>query len=90
MLTVQMTDFKIQNIVASCDVGFSIKLESLKEEQDQFARCHYEPELFPGLIFKMEDPKVVLLIFTSGKIVLAGAKSREQIHKSIKNYHKLA
>ena len=77
MLTVQMTDFKIQNIVASCDVGFSIKLESLKEEQDQFARCHYEPELFPGLIFKMEDPKVVLLIFTSGKIVLAGAKSRE-------------
>ena len=77
MLTVSMTDFKIQNIVASVDVGFSIKLEALKETQEKFARCHYEPELFPGLIFKMEDPKVVLLIFTSGKIVLAGAKSRE-------------
>ena len=68
--------FKIQNIVASSDVGFSIKLESLQEEHKKFSRCHYEPELFPGLIYKMESPKVVLLIFTSGKIVLAGAKTR--------------
>lgn len=78
-LTVNMTGFKIQNIVASCDVGFSIKLEALKETQERFSRCHYEPELFPGLIYKMESPKVVLLIFTSGKIVLAGAKSRQEI-----------
>lgn len=60
--------------MASNDVGFSIKLESLQKEVNP---CHYEPELFPGLIFKMEVPKVVLLIFTSGKIVLAGAKTRE-------------
>ena len=77
-----MTSFQIQNIVASCDVGFSIKLESLKETHEKFHRCHYEPELFPGLIYKMEKPKVVLLIFTSGKIVLAGAKSRSQIHEA--------
>ena len=76
-LTVNLTSFKIQNIVASCDVGFSIKLESLKEKSEKLTRCHYEPELFPGLIYKMESPKVVLLIFTSGKIVLAGAKSRQ-------------
>ena len=53
-LDITLTDFKIQNIVASSDVGFSIKLESLQEEHKKFARCHYEPELFPGLIYKME------------------------------------
>lgn len=49
----KLTDFKIQNIVASSDVGFSIKLEALQEEHKKIARCHYEPELFPGLIYKM-------------------------------------
>ena len=39
-------------------------------------KCHYEPELFPGLIYRIEEPKVVLLIFSNGKIVFAGAKSR--------------
>lgn len=61
-------------------MGFSIKLESLQEEHKKLARCHYEPELFPGLIYKMEQPKVVLLIFTSGKIVLAGAKTRRDVY----------
>jgi transcription initiation factor TFIID TATA-box-binding protein len=67
-------DFKIQNIVGSCDVKFPIRLEGL-----QFAHGHYssyEPELFPGLIYRMVQPKVVLLIFVSGKIVLTGAKVR--------------
>lgn len=36
----------------------------------------YEPELFPGLIYRMKQPKIVLLIFVSGKIVLTGAKVR--------------
>ena len=40
----------------------------------------YEPELFPGLIFRMENPKVVLLIFVSGKIVLTGARSRDDVY----------
>lgn len=38
------------------------------------SRCQYEPELFPGLIYRMKQPKIVLLIFVSGKIVLTGAK----------------
>jgi len=58
---------------------FSIKLEALLEELQKYSRCHYEPELFPGLIYKMEKPKVVLLIFTSGKINLAGAKTKLEI-----------
>ena len=84
---VRLDSLKVQNIVASTDVGFSIKLESLKELQKTFSRCHYEPELFPGLIYKMEIPKVVLLIFTSGKIVLAGAKTRNDIYKAYYNIY---
>ncbi|KAI7101703.1 hypothetical protein KC352_g37643 [Hortaea werneckii] len=42
----------------------------------------YEPELFPGLIYRMMKPKIVLLIFVSGKIVLTGAKVREEIYQA--------
>lgn len=47
----------------------------------------YEPELFPGLIYRMINPKVVLLIFVSGKIVLTGAKEREQIYEAFENMY---
>lgn len=60
-------DFKIQNIVGSCDVQFNIGLEGLNIKHSLFTR--YEPELFPGLIYKMKSPKVVLLIFVSGKVI---------------------
>lgn len=79
--SVCLTDFKIQNVVSSHDVGFQIRLETLfkllMQVKQMQATCRYDPELFPGLIFKMKDPKVVFLIFSSGKIVLAGAKSIE-------------
>ncbi|KAG7453036.1 TBP-domain-containing protein [Guyanagaster necrorhizus] len=68
----KFSEFKIQNIVGSCDVKFPIRLEGLAYSHGQFSS--YEPELFPGLIYRMIKPKVVLLIFVSGKIVLTGAK----------------
>ncbi|KHN43742.1 TATA-box-binding protein [Glycine soja] len=68
-------DFKIQNIVGSCDVKFPIRLEGLAYSHGAFSS--YEPELFPGLIYRMKQPKIVLLIFVSGKIVLTGAKGSE-------------
>jgi len=74
----QFKDFKIQNIVGSCDVKFPIRLEGLAYSHGNFSS--YEPELFPGLIYRMVKPKVVLLIFVSGKIVLTGAKLREDIY----------
>jgi len=73
----QFKDFKIQNIVGSCDVKFPIRLEGLAYSHGFF--CSYEPELFPGLIYRMKEPKVVLLIFVSGKVVLTGAKKREDL-----------
>lgn len=75
-----MQDFKIQNIVGSCDVQFAISLEGLSSDHDKFST--YEPEIFPGLIYRMQSPKIVLLIFASGKIVLTGAKKKEDIYQA--------
>lgn len=76
----KFTDFKIQNIVGSCDIKFPIRLEGLASRHHNFSS--YEPELFPGLIYRMIKPKIVLLIFVSGKIVLTGAKVREEIYNA--------
>lgn len=81
----QFTDFKVQNIVSSCDLKFCIKLEGLAYAHANF--CSYEPELFPGLIYRMVKPKIVLLIFVSGKIVLTGAKVREDIYQAFENIY---
>jgi len=78
-------DFKIQNIVGSCDVKFPIRLEGLVLAHCQF--CSYEPELFPGLIYRMVKPKIVLLIFVSGKVVLTGAKVRSEIYEAFESIY---
>jgi transcription initiation factor TFIID TATA-box-binding protein len=69
----------IANIVASADVGGTVDLE---EAADVLDNVMYEPEQFPGAVYRMEDPKVVLLIFTSGKLVITGAKREEQVHEA--------
>lgn len=84
----KFTEFTVQNIVASCDVSFPVRLEGLAHAHNNF--CSYEPELFPGLIYRMMKPKIVLLIFVSGKVVLTGAKVRQEIYDAFNNiYHVL-
>jgi transcription initiation factor TFIID TATA-box-binding protein len=78
-------DFKIQNMVGSCDVKFPIRLEGLVLSHGQFSS--YEPELFPGLIYRMVKPRIVLLIFVSGKVVLTGAKVRQEIYEAFENIY---
>lgn len=78
-------DFKIQNMVGSVDVKFPIRLEGLVLTHSQFSS--YEPELFPGLIYRMVKPRIVLLIFVSGKVVLTGAKVREEIEEAFNNIY---
>jgi len=75
----------VQNIVGSADVKFPIRLEGLAYQHGNFSS--YEPELFPGLIYRMVRPKVVLLIFVSGKVVLTGAKSVEDIQTAFNNIY---
>ncbi|XP_040081623.1 TATA-box-binding protein-like [Oryx dammah] len=80
-------DFKIQNMVGSCDVKFPIRLEALVLSHQQFAS--YEPELFPGLVYRMIKPRLVLLIFVSGKVVLTGAKVRSEIYEGFNNIYSI-
>ena len=81
----KFAEFKIQNMVGSCDVKFPIRLEGLMLMHGQF--CSYEPELFPGLIYRMVKPRIVLLIFVSGKVVITGAKTREEIYLGFTNIY---
>ncbi|KAM3964081.1 uncharacterized protein ACR2FA_001566 [Aphomia sociella] len=74
-------DFKIQNFIATADLRFPIRLEALQQAHGQFTS--YEPELFPGLVYRMVRPRVVLLIFVNGKIVFTGGKTRNEIHEAL-------
>ncbi len=47
----------------------------------------YEPEQFPGLIHRMSDPHVVLLIFSSGKMVITGAKREEEVYEAVRKIY---
>ena len=75
-------NFKVQNIVGTVDVGFPVRLEGVAFAHPTFSS--YEPELFPGLIYRLVQPKVVLLIFVSGKVVITGAKTEEQLVEGLK------
>lgn len=77
----EFMDFKVQNIVGTADVGFPIRLEGLVYAHSAFAS--YEPELFPGLIYRLVSPRVVFLIFVSGKIVITGAKKESDLSNAL-------
>ena len=74
----------IQNIVASINLGGKIHLEQAART---LPRSMYEPEQFPGLIHRMIDPKTVILLFSSGKLVCTGAKKEEDVYRSVNNIH---
>jgi len=78
-------EIKIQNIVASGSLGGPIDLEGLCERAGVGGRLMYEPEQFPGAMYRMERPKVVFLIFSAGKIVCVGAKKEEDIYEAVEN-----
>lgn len=70
----------IQNMVASANLHGKIDLETAADVLDNVM---YEPEQFPAIIYRMADPKTVLLLFASGKIVCTGAKSAEMVDESV-------
>ena len=76
----------IQNMVASANLGKRIDLEIAADLLDNVM---YEPEQFPGLIYRMSDPKTVLLLFASGKLVCTGGKSEEMVHESVNKTYKI-
>ncbi len=69
-------DIRIENVVASVSLGINIPLEEIVSMLDT---TEYEPEQFPGLVYRLQKPKAAALIFSSGKIVCTGARSVEDV-----------
>jgi len=84
IIIVGKPEMKIQNIVASANLGGMIDLEKAAYS---LGRAMYEPEQFPGLIYRMEEPKVVILLFASGKLVCTGAKKEEDVYIAVDKLH---
>jgi transcription initiation factor TFIID TATA-box-binding protein len=75
-LGVPIPKYKIQNVVASTSLGIELDLHAIAASLEG---AEYDPEQFPGLIYRLKDPKAATLLFHSGKVVCTGAKSLEQI-----------
>lgn len=80
-IDVSEPEIVIQNIVASGDLHTNIDL-NLAAVVMEYAM--YEPEVFPGLIYRMQDPKTVFLIFSTGRIVCTGGKTKEIVKNAVK------
>ncbi len=75
-----INDLTIQNMVASTCFNKELNLNKIAFDLEG---TEYEPEQFPGLVYRMESPKVVFLLFKSGKVICTGAKSHDMIEKSV-------
>jgi transcription initiation factor TFIID TATA-box-binding protein len=72
----------ITNIVCSYDIGKYINLNKVVITLN-LENIEYEPEQFPGLVYRIKDPKIVALLFSSGKIILTGGKNLEDIKRGL-------
>lgn len=75
--------YKIQNIVTSADLGVPINLNKIAVGFN-LDRIEYEPEQFPGLVYRLEEPKVVVLLFGSGKLIITGGKVPEDARGAVR------
>jgi transcription initiation factor TFIID TATA-box-binding protein len=72
----------ITNMVCSYDLGKFININKLTVTLN-LENIEYEPEQFPGLVYRIKDPRIVVLIFSSGKIILTGGRNLEDVRKGI-------
>jgi len=78
------TNYNIDNVVASTHAGKELNLTKIAWALEE---SEYEPDQFPGLVYRQHDTGVVFLLFRTGKIVCTGAKSEEQIYESFKKLY---
>jgi transcription initiation factor TFIID TATA-box-binding protein len=71
---------QVENVVASTSLGQELDLEHLA---DDIPTAHYDPEQFPGLVYRTQDPKAATLVFRSGEVVTTGAKAINDIHEAL-------
>ncbi|MCJ7560748.1 TATA-box-binding protein [Candidatus Bathyarchaeota archaeon] len=86
IIIISKPDLKVVNIVASAGLGGMIDLEKAAYS---LGKTMYEPEQFPGLIYRMDEPKVVILLFASGKLVCTGAKKEQDVYDAVQKLHTL-
>ena len=77
-------DLKVVNIVASAKLGGKVDLE---KAVFTLGKAMYEPEQFPGLIYRMDEPKVVILIFASGNLVCTGGRREQDVYDAVHKLH---
>lgn len=77
---------EIQNIVAYANLNEEVDLERLVYKLN---KTMYEPEQFPGAVHRMDDPKVVFLIFSTGKLVCVGAKKEKEVSRAVMKLQKI-
>ena len=75
--------YKVQNIVTSADLGTPINLNKIAVGFN-LDKIEYEPEQFPGLVYRLDDPKVVVLLFGSGKLIITGGKAAEDAQRAVR------
>jgi transcription initiation factor TFIID TATA-box-binding protein len=73
-------EIKIQNMVASGSVGMDLNLNVLAMK---LPNTEYEPEQFPGLVYKLPEARATFLLFSNGKIVCTGTKSEQEVHEAL-------
>lgn len=77
---VTISNYTIQNVVASASLGIELDLNTLALHLNG---AEYDPQVFPGLVYRLKDPKTATLLFRSGKLVCTGAKDRDQVTKAV-------
>lgn len=75
----------VQNIVASGSINLDLNLNTLSLELEN---TEYEPEQFPGLVYKLNEPTATFLLFSNGKLVCTGTKNKEQLEESMRQLNK--
>jgi len=81
----QKPKITVQNIVASGSIDLNLNLNMLAL---QLENTEYEPEQFPGLVYKLVEPTATFLLFSNGKLVCTGTKNKEQLDESMKQLNK--
>jgi transcription initiation factor TFIID TATA-box-binding protein len=85
IIIISKPDLKVVNIVASARLSGKVDLEKAVFT----LKAMYEPEQFPGMIYRMDEPKVVILIFASGNLVCTGAKREQEVHDAVHKLHRI-
>ena len=80
--TLDVPKVAVTNVVGSYDIGKFINLNRVVATLSLEA-IEYEPEQFPGLVYRIKDPKIVALLFSSGKIILTGGKNLDDVRRGL-------